>query len=82
MLTIRQYLRTLDKQTLYKLFEISDITEDEYWLLRYAFIEKRMRENICMKLNISSTKYANMLNIALIKIEYKIKELDKLHNFS
>jgi hypothetical protein len=82
MLTVRQYLRTLDKETLYKLFEISDLTEDEYWLLRYAFIEKRMRENTCMKLNIGSTKYATMLNIALIKVEYKIKELDKLRTFS
>lgn len=40
MLTVRQYLRTLDKETLDKLFKITNLTEDEYWLLRYAFIEK------------------------------------------
>lgn len=52
MLTVRQYLRSLDKETLNKLFKISDLAEDEYWLLHYAFVEKRMRENTCMKLNI------------------------------
>lgn len=78
MLTIRQYLRTLDKDTLDKLFKISELAEDEYWLLHYAFIEKRMRENTCMKLNIRTTKYATLLNQALIKVEYKIKELDKI----
>lgn len=82
MLTIRQYLRTLDKETLNKLFKICDLEEDEYWLLRYAFVEKRMRQNICMKLNIGSTKYATMLNIALIKVEFKIRELDKLRTLS
>jgi len=42
MLTVRQYLRSLDKETLNKLFKISDLAEDEYWLLHYAFVEKRM----------------------------------------
>ena len=78
MLTTRQYLRQLDKETLRKLFELSDLTDTEYWLLTYAFIQKRMRENTCLKLNIGTTKYSTMLNEALIKVEYKIKELDKL----
>ena len=78
MLTTRQYLRQLDKETLRKLFELSDLTDTEYWLLTYAFIQKRMRENTCYKLNIGTTKYSTMLNEALIKVEYKIKELDKL----
>lgn len=78
MLTIRQYLRTLDKVTLDKLFNISELSEDEYWLCRYAFIEKRMRENICAKLNIRTTKYHSILNCALIKLNYTIKNLDKI----
>lgn len=81
MLTVRQYLRSLDKETLNKLFKISDLAEDEYWLLHYAFVEKRMRENTCMKLNIRTTKYATLLNQALIKVEYKIRELDKIRTF-
>lgn len=78
MLTIRQYLRTLDNSTLDKLFKISDLNEDEYWLCRYAFIEKRMRENTCAKLNIGTTKYHSILNGALIKLNYTIKNLDKI----
>ena len=80
MLTIKQYLRNLDKETLKKLFRLADLNEDEYWLLRYAFIEKRMRENICAKLNIRTTKYHSILNGALIKIDYTIKELDKIRS--
>lgn len=78
MLTIRQYLRSLDKETLKKLFKISELEEEEYWLLYYAFIEKRMRENTCAKLNIRTTKYHSLLNEALIKVDYTIKSLDKI----
>jgi hypothetical protein len=60
------------------LFKISELEEDEYWLLYYAFIEKRMRENTCAKLNIRTTKYHSMLNEALIKVDYTIKSLDKI----
>lgn len=58
MLTTRQYLKTLDKSKLRKLFKLTNLTETEYWLLYYAFIEERMRENTCAKLNIRTTKYA------------------------
>ena len=78
MLTTRQYLRNLDKETLEKLLKISDLKEDEYWLLHYAFVEKRMRENTCAKLNIRLTKYHSLLNEALIKVDYTIKSLDKI----
>lgn len=80
MLTIRQYLRSLDKETLKKLLKIAKLDEDEYWLCRYAFIEKRMRENICAKLNIRLTKYHSILNGALIKLNYTINELDKIRS--
>jgi hypothetical protein len=79
-LTTRQYLRQLDKNTLKKLFKLADLEEDEYWLLYYAYVEKRMRENTCMKLNIRTTKYATLLNQALIKVDFKIKELDKIRS--
>ena len=78
MLTTRQYLRQLDKETLRKLFKIADLSETEYWLLTYAFIQKRMRENTCAKLHIDTTKYATSLNQALLKVEYTIKKLDKI----
>ena len=78
MLTIKQYLKSLDKPTLRKLFKLAKLNEDEYWLLIYAYVEERMRENTCMKLNIGKTKYHTILNEALIKVNYTINELDKV----
>jgi len=77
-LTTRQYLRQLDKPTLRKLFKICDLTETEYWLMIYAFVEERLRENTCAKLAIGKSKYHTMLNETLIKIDYTIKNLDKI----
>lgn len=78
MLTTRQYLRHLEPETLKKLFELSKLTESEYWLLYYAFVQKRMVENTCAKLSICKTKYHTMLNEALIKVDYTINNLDKI----
>lgn len=78
-LTVRQYLRNLDKPTLRKLFDLADLTEEEKWLLIYAFVERRMVENTCYKLGISKGTYHNKLNVALIKVHYTIKELDKIY---
>ncbi len=77
-LSTRQYLKSLDKVTLRKLLKICDLSETEYWLLIYAFVEERMRENTCAKLSIGKSKYHTMINEALIKVDYKIKELDKI----
>lgn len=71
-------MRTFEKETLKKLFKIANLNEDEYWLLYYAFVEKRMRENTCAKLNIGKTKYHNLMNEALIKVDYTINSLDKI----
>jgi hypothetical protein len=81
MITTRQYLKQLEKPTLRKLFKLANLTEQEYWLVIYAFVEERMRDNTCMKLNIGKTKYHSMLNEALIKIEYTINQLDKIRTF-
>lgn len=78
MQTTRQYLRNLDKSVLRKLFKLCNLSETEYWLLIYAFVEERMRENTCAKLNIRTTKYATMLNEALVKVEFTINNLDKI----
>lgn len=78
MLTTRQYLKKLEKSTLRKLFKLCNLSETEYWLLIYAFVEERMRENTCAKLNIRTTKYATMLNEALLKVDFTINQLDKI----
>jgi hypothetical protein len=78
MLSTRQYLKKLERHQLRKLFDLCNLTENEKWLLIYAFVEKRLRENTCLKLNISARQYHYMLNIALTKVECKIAELDKI----
>lgn len=81
MLSTRQYLKGLDKPQLKKLFELTKLNDLESWVVRYAFIERRMVENICMRLHIGKTKYHTTLNEALIKIEFKIQEFDKIRTF-
>lgn len=78
MITTRQYLRFYSKDkdgriALRKLFkqakENNDITEEEYWLLIYAYVECRMVENTCAKLGMCKVTYASRLNIALLKMD-------------
>lgn len=73
MLTTRQYLRTLSKDELYKIFQNSDLSETEYKLMCFAFIDKFLREKTCLKLHIQKTKYHSILNEALIKINCTLK---------
>lgn len=78
MLKIKQYLKNLDNDTLKKLFKISELEDIEYWVLTYGLIQKRMVENTCMKLNISRAYYFILQNKALIKVYFKLKELQKI----
>lgn len=88
MITTRQYLRFYSKDKdgrikLRKLFQMAldegFITEQEYWLLIYAYAERRMVENTCAKLAICQKTYHIILNQALIKINYTICKLDKMY---
>lgn len=71
----KKYLKIFNNIQLENLFKKSNLTETEYWLLRYALIQKRMVENICMKLNISRSTYRNMYNIALTKVDFTLNNL-------
>lgn len=71
----KKYLKNFNNIQLENLFKKSNLTETEYWLLRYALIQKRMVENICMKLNISRSTYRNMYNIALTKVDFTLNNL-------
>ena len=86
-ITTRQYLRFYSKDkdgriALRKLFKLArdenNITNTEYWLLIYMFAECRMRENTCAKLGMCKVTYASRLNIALLKMDYIIKKLNKI----
>ena len=88
MITTRQLLRFYSKDKdgrikLRKLFQMAldegFITEQEYWLLIYAYAERRMVENTCAKLAICQKTYHIILNQALIKINYTICKLDKMY---
>lgn len=79
-LTVRQYLKLLSKDQLRQLFKNTDLTDDEYWILTYSFIEHRMVVNTCRKLSISEGKYHYTLNQALIKVKYTIIETPRLYS--
>lgn len=78
MLTIRQYLRTLPKEELYKIFKNADLSEIEYKLVCFSFIYKYLRDKTCLKLHVQKTKYHSILNSALIKIDFTLKNNEKV----
>lgn len=87
VINTREYLRNYSKTAegrdkLKKLFRIAldngDINEENFWILIFAYVERRMRESTCIKLSVQPTKYNNMLNEALIKINFTINQLDKV----
>lgn len=70
MQSIKQYLKHADKAKIRKMLKESDLSELEYWVIYYGYVENRMVENICMKLNISRAYYFIIKNKALIKLHY------------
>lgn len=80
MLTTRQYLRTLDPAQLRKLFSLCDFTETELKLMIFAYVERRYVANICDRLHVCKKQYHNLQNIALAKVECKLKEIDTLRH--
>lgn len=88
MITIKQYLKFYSKDSegrakLRKLFakarDEGEITEQEYWVLIYAYAECRMVENTCYKLSICKKTYHTIQNQALIKIGYMIRNIDGMY---
>lgn len=73
---IRQILRALGKTTKgkVKLREIlfknrHRMTEREFWILEYTYLEKLSTFNVSDKLGLSNSHYHNVLNMALAKFE-------------
>lgn len=70
----RQKLNKLKNQKNYKvleeIFTTSNLTEREYWLMKYCYIKDLMVENICPRLALSRPYYHIVKNIALTKIEF------------
>jgi hypothetical protein len=80
MLSTRQYLKTLDPAQLRKLFNLCDFTETELKLMIFAYVERRYVTNICDRLHVCKKQYHNLQNIALAKVECKLKEIDTLRH--
>lgn len=72
----RQILRTLGKKPKgrNKLREIlfrhrHKMTDREFWILEYTYVERLSTFNVSDKLSLSSSHYHNILNSALAKFE-------------
>lgn len=81
----RQILRALGKSLKgkVKLREIlfknrHRMTEREFWILEYTYLEKLSTFNVSDKLGLSNSHYHNVLNTALTKLETLISDTEKL----
>ena len=68
----KKKLKSMSSVELRELMNKANLSELEYWLVRYAFIEKRLVANTCMKLNISEPYYDVKLPLVLAKLYYTI----------
>ena len=69
----KKKLKSMSSVELKELMNKSNLTDLEYWLIKYAYIDERLVLNTCAKLNISESTYHRMLPMALIKIYYTLK---------
>lgn len=69
----KKKLKSMSSIELRELMNKANLSELEYWLVKYAFIDKRLVANTCMKLNISEPYYYVKLPLALAKLYYSTK---------
>lgn len=50
---VKKYLKTKTKSEINEIIKHPDLTNEERWIIYYAFAEDRMVLNTCLKLNIS-----------------------------
>jgi FixJ family two-component response regulator len=75
MLDVQRILKMMNSEMLYKLFRISDLTEQEYKILQEFIIRENARDKICEDLNISRSTFTNSKNIALTKVKISLTNL-------
>lgn len=71
--SFKKQLKSMSSIELRELMNKANLSELEYWLIKYAFIDKRMVANTCMKLSISEPYYYIKLPLALTKLYYSSK---------
>lgn len=69
----KKELKAMSSVGLRELMKKANLSELEYWLIKYAFIDKRNYINTCMKLNITKFQYYSYLPIAIVKLYYTTK---------
>lgn len=79
---IKRYIKSLSPAARRELFDFEDLTKEEHMVLVETYLKKELIEHTCNKMAIGKTKYYEILRAALIKIRYKICELDKLFALS
>ena len=67
---VKKYLNTKTKSEINEIIKHPDLTNEERWIIYYAFAEDRMVLNTCLKLNISERQYFIIKDQALIKLYY------------
>lgn len=75
---VKRYIKSLKPSVRRELFNIEELTAEEHMVLVETYIKKELVSHTCNKMFIGKTKYYEILKTALIKVRYKICELDKL----
>lgn len=73
-----RYIASLSKIIKYKVLELSQMDEQEYWVFIYSVIAGKMKENICEKLIIDRNKYNRLKETALIKFDMTYRVYEKI----
>lgn len=85
MLEVQRILKMMNSEILYKIFRISDLTDQEYKILQKFVLREEARDMVCEDLSISRSTFTNTKNIALTKVKIaltnlldeKIKQMNK-----
>lgn len=77
---VKRYLKSknLSSATKRKIFEYPDLDNDERTVLIETYVKGEKVEHTCGLISVGKTKYYDILKSALLKIRYKIKEMDKI----
>lgn len=75
MLEVQRILKMMNSEILYKIFRISDLTDQEYKILQKFVLREEPRDVVCDDLNISRSTFTNSKNIALTKVKISLTNL-------
>lgn len=65
----KKIIKELDKDILYKLFEMSNIENEHIKILKMKFIDNVSLPEICRTFSISKSTYINIINESIARLE-------------